>query len=101
MRSAAMKLALLLTASPVLAWTLAPLSPRPTAACGDRSAIRVSSAPRMESLAQKMFGDVFGGLKSAAEKLADAVSSGDEAEEAPEASVPAKADAVADDLDAR
>jgi signal recognition particle GTPase len=59
---------------------------------------RVPSAVRMDSLASKMFGDVFGGLKSAAEAAQKAV--GGEEEER-EISAPVKGDDVVADLDAR
>ena len=57
----------------------------------------------MESLAQKMFGDVFKGLKSAADAVQEALPKGeDDAEgDAAAAAGPAKADATVSDLEAR
>jgi signal recognition particle GTPase len=53
----------------------------------------------MESLAQKMFGDVFGGIKSAVDKASEAISSPEE--EDIEAAEPVKGDAMVSDIDER
>ena len=80
-----------------------PLSLQASAASSSSSSSSSSSrvlAPKMESLAQKMFGDVFGGLKAAADAVSSTVSSPSEEDEVASPG-PAKADAVASDLDVR
>ena len=100
MRSLSVALGLALTADVADAWSMiaVPSTPRVHAVEGPRRAVDA----RMESLAGKMFGDVFGGLKDAAGKIGDQLGGGDEGDEAvPAADGPAAADAVAADLDAR
>ena len=62
------------------------------------SAERAAVDPMMKTLAEEMFGDVFKGLKSAADAVSSKFSTEEEA--VPEVG-PAKADAVASDLDDR
>lgn len=79
-----------------LAGTTLGLSPTPARLVASRAACASRySTVRMESLASKMFGDVFGGLKD----MAKSVLPEEEAE--PEIDEAAGADAVAADLDAR
>jgi len=91
-------LALLSTLLSTHAWSCGAPLPSRRASSSSSSSNRAVE-PRMESLASKMFGDVFGGLKTAADKVAEAVSSNDEAE--PTVAGPAKADAVVSALDER
>ena len=67
-----------------------------------RAPPRRAADVRMESLAQKMFGDVFGGLKTAADAVSAALPQDEDAEQAAQViAAPKGADAAVSDLDER